>query len=176
VCLALEVAEHDRPAIRLRQAGDLVVEDRPNVAPQHVRRAVGRRDVGQRGAVNRRAPRPSAGPAGDPIRHLVEPARDGLPFADGTGPARQDEERGLKGVLGILFLTQDAAAEVEHHRAVPPHQQLERRLVAPTGKAVKQIRIRNLARSEQAVQTLQDDCEGTIRHKSLGHQTTRHPS
>jgi hypothetical protein len=37
----------------------------------------------------------------------------------------ENEKSRLKGILGIVVVTQDAAAHAQHHRAVPAHQQLE---------------------------------------------------
>jgi hypothetical protein len=45
-----------------------------------------------------------------------------------TQPGGQHQERRLEGVLGVVVVAQDGAANVEHHRAVPSHHGLERRL------------------------------------------------
>jgi hypothetical protein len=83
-------------------------------------------------------------PAGDllpraprrPDRHPVQPVAQQVGVADRTGLAGQDEEDGLEGVLGMLRVAQDLAADAQHHRTVPAHQRRERGLagrVAPAG-------------------------------------------
>src|SRR5438132_1630434 len=61
---------------------------------------------------------------GRAVGHLVQPTAHGLPPADARGLAHENEESGLEGVLGVRLRAQDAAADVEHHAAVPPRQQL----------------------------------------------------
>jgi len=48
-------------------------------------------------------------------------------FADRRGLPGPHEERGLKGVLGILIVAQDIAANAPDQPPVPPHQLGKRR-------------------------------------------------
>jgi hypothetical protein len=64
----------------------------------------------------------------------VEPGGDLLAAHDRGGLPRQDQERGLEGVLGVVGIAEDASAGAQHHRPVPAHQLGERLLgglVAP---------------------------------------------
>ncbi len=54
---------------------------------------------------------------------------------------RQHQEGGLEGILGVLGVVQHAPADAEDHRSMPPHQQLERRLIAVLEKTLQQMRI-----------------------------------
>jgi len=48
----------------------------------------------------------------------------------------------LKGILGIGFVAQNAAADAQHHRAVPAHQRCERRLIAPRQEPLQKLPVR----------------------------------
>jgi hypothetical protein len=66
--------------------------------------------------------------AGDP----VEPTDQGGSASDRSGLACQDQESRLKGILGVMLVTEDRAADAEHHRTVSLDQGLERRLAGLT--------------------------------------------
>ena len=71
---------------------------------------------------------------GDPAGRTEQPVRQRLAATDRVGLLGQDEECDLGGVLGVVGVAGDVAADAEHHRRVPPHQGLERFLrdrVAP---------------------------------------------
>jgi hypothetical protein len=123
-----------------RQPGDLVVEHRLEVAPvgvadlrrgQLVGRLRGRR------ALRRRGPRAQRDAVGD----LVQPRRDHLAAPDRGGLAREDQERRLESVLGLVRVAQHALAERQHHRPVPPREHFERRLVAPADEVLQELRV-----------------------------------
>ena len=65
--------------------------------------------------------------------HAVQPAGQPLPGLDGPRLANQDQENGLKSILGVLGTTQQPAADAEYHRAVPSHQRLKSDAVAACG-------------------------------------------
>ncbi|HEX5270403.1 MAG TPA: hypothetical protein VFW33_07955 [Gemmataceae bacterium] len=69
------------------------------------------------------------GVAGQAVSHAVEPAGHGVGLADGGGFPGQEQEGGLEGVLGVVGVRQRAMADGEHHRAVPPDELGEGRLV-----------------------------------------------
>src|SRR5262249_37948066 len=127
--LALQVAEDNGGAVLLRQAVDLLIQDRPKVQSGLT--------TGPGGGEGQAAPRPRALPGraganaqGDAVGHLVEPAPQGFPSADGAGPPGQRQESRLEGVLDVLGATEQAAGEADDEAAVAPDQRLERRLVA----------------------------------------------
>jgi hypothetical protein len=59
----------------------------------------------------------------------VQPAGQRVGLAYRSGLSSEDEEGGLEGVLGVGLVAQDAAADVQDHRAVPPQEGRESRLV-----------------------------------------------
>ena len=75
----------------------------------------------------------------------MKPARQGFTFTDCRGAANQDEERGLKGVVGIVGVGQDATANPKDHRAMTFDQGREskfRGLAVAGQEAVDKLRIR----------------------------------
>src|SRR5262249_57789946 len=60
--------------------------------------------------------------------------------------AEEDEEGGLKSVLGGVGVAQQPATDAQHHRAVPAHQRRERRLVALAGEAAQQLAVAGAVR------------------------------
>ena len=57
-----------------------------------------------------------------------------MAWTNRTGLSGQDKKRGLKGLLGIVMVRGDAAANAEHHRSVDLHQRRERRLIGASMK------------------------------------------
>ena len=68
---------------------------------------------------------------GDPAGDLVQPGGQGVPHPQRAGLARQDEERGLEGVLRRVLVAQDRTAGAQDRRAVPLDQGREGALGAP---------------------------------------------
>ena len=57
----------------------------------------------------------------------------------------QYQECGLEGVFGVVTVAEDAPADAKHHRTMPVHQLLERRLrglVAAGDEPVQELRVR----------------------------------
>ena len=69
--------------------------------------------------------------------------------ANRTALANQGKERGLKGVLGVVSMTQQPPADAEDHPAMPRHQPLERGLVAESKEMLQKVRIRSVAWSRR---------------------------
>ena len=127
---AVQVAQHDRDAVLVRQAGQLRVEDRLQVGPGLVR-GNGRVRHGVHLLLLGHPPegRPAGlqrGPVGDP----VEPGPDQVPGPDRGRPPGQDQERGLERVLGQVRVADDPPADAQDHRPVPADQRGERGLVS----------------------------------------------
>jgi hypothetical protein len=68
----------------------------------------------------------------------VKPAGQRILPGQRGGPAGQDEEGRLEGVLGVLLVAQDVPAHAKDHRAVPAHQDGKGCLVAHNGKLLDQ--------------------------------------
>ncbi len=91
------------------------------------------------------------------VRHgdAVQPARDLLAAADRGRLPRQHQERRLEGVLGLVRVAQDAAADAQHHRPVPLHQlreRLLRRLVPTRQEPVEQLLVAQRAGHAELVE------------------------
>ena len=103
--------------------------------------------------------RVSPRPHGDPVRNTVQPSADEVAVADRAGPADQDEERGLEGVLDVPLVAEHAAADAQDHRTVPRDQGGERRLVAVGDVAIQEralAQARDRTPIEQPVQLVED--------------------
>jgi hypothetical protein len=136
--LALQVAQDDRRAVLVGQGLQLTVEHGQQVAPDDLLEDVHGSHHGRLPFL--RAPAGAEGLrlAGRAAGDAVEPVGELLARADGGGLGGQDEEGGLEGVLGVLAVSGDAQAGAEHHRAVPPHQRREGRLVAGRDERLQQ--------------------------------------
>jgi hypothetical protein len=56
-------------------------------------------------------------------------------------PANQDEKRRLEGILDIVMIVEDAAADTPDHRAMPPHQRRGGSFVPLFDEALQQLPI-----------------------------------
>jgi hypothetical protein len=86
------------------------------------------------------------------VGYLVEPAGNGfVPLPRGRLGSEDDEHR-LADVFGVMPVVQQAPANPQDHRAVPPDQRRKRSLVVLVGEALQQLAIRGLARGACAYQ------------------------
>jgi hypothetical protein len=69
----------------------------------------------------------------------VQPAGQRMSLADRAAVSCQHQKRGLKSVLGVLLVLQNAAARSQYHRAVPINQLGKRRLIAPGDESIQQL-------------------------------------
>jgi rubrerythrin len=73
-----------------------------------------------------------------------------------AGPADEDEENGLEGVVGVVIIAENAAADAEDHRAVATEKGLEGTLVAAAVEAAEQLGVVRIdTAGELASETLQ---------------------
>jgi hypothetical protein len=105
----------------------------------------GGRPAGQTALMRRPANRLVAQSLRDVVGDAVQPTAERIPLANGAGLASQDEKSGLKGVLGILRVSQDAAARVKHHRAVTLNERREGGFRTLGQKLFQQLLIRQNA-------------------------------
>ena len=71
-----------------------------------------------------------------PQRHLVQPRPQRVAHPEAAGLAHQHQERGLKGILRVVRISQDAPADAQDHRPMPLHQGGERLFgrITPLGR------------------------------------------
>ena len=162
--MAFEVAEDHRQPVLARQAVDLLVEHRQQVAALDLIDLRAGRSLPQRRFPRRAANggdlRFEGGAVGDAVEPLAEPF--GL-----TQAARlldEYEERGLEGVFGVLVVAEDTPADAEDHRSVPPHQRGERGGIARGDKPPQQVRVGRVAGHGRLPEEMDDVAEWCASH------------
>ena len=75
------------------------------------------------------------------MRNLIQPAGQSVSPSDRPGPLHHHQEGGLEGILGVIGIAEDAAADAQHHRPVPRHQRLEGAGISLFDEAVKELRV-----------------------------------
>ncbi len=117
---ALEVAEHDRPAMPFPKLCQLLLE-----LPLEVLTGIGLvgsrfgRQLGGLALVLRAPRRGSARVAGHPIGDRVQPGRERRLNPKRRGFLHQYQKRRLKRIFGQVLVAQDTAANALHERTVP---------------------------------------------------------
>ncbi len=164
VAAALHIAEDDRHPeavgepvdLRMNQGGELLAADLVPVRIPHRHRTPLRRPPAA--GVDPGADR---GAAGDPMepgpQRVAHPERAGLPH--------QDQERRLEGVLGIVVVADDRAADPPDHRAVPLDQGREsrlRRIAAAGGEPLQQLSVRQSGRRPRVEEHAEGRGSGSI--------------
>jgi hypothetical protein len=121
-------------------------------------------------------PPPGVGGAGvgrDAPGHAVQPRPQRAAQGQRPGPAGQDQEGGLEGVLGVVRLAQGRPAGAQHERAVAAHQGGERRLgrrPRAGREAAQQLGVRQggqRRRTGRAVEVREDRPARVVRHVAL---------
>src|SRR5207249_4128667 len=106
---------------------------------------------------------------GQMVGHLVQPAGEGRLLADSGSLAGQHQEGGLESVLGIMPMTQLAAADIPDHRPVPLYQLGKGGFVTAGGKAFEKLAVGQPGRgfgSEFPPEMPQKEAQGYARHGS----------
>ena len=144
-----QVTQDERGAQLRGEAVDLVVQDGAEFCPNEC--------VGLRGParLGHGLPRPlgagaassrSTGMGGHAAGNPVQPGRHRLALRDRRRLANERQKRGLKGILGIFRTAEAAATGLQHHRPVPPHQQLEGGFIATRDVTTQQLSVADGAR------------------------------
>jgi hypothetical protein len=135
---ALQVAQNQDHPVFVRQATQLVIQQGSHVGPPVLPHGLG---IRQRGHLDFPRPPSGGGPAGvqgRPVGHPVQPVPDQRPRRYGRRLADEDEEGGLEGILGVVVV-QEAATHAPHHRAVPPDEGGEGRVVVTVDERAEQF-------------------------------------
>src|SRR5262249_48254273 len=122
--------------------------------------------VGMEGFISRVPGSRGPCPQGCPIGHLVEPAPQEPALADGIGLVQEGQKCSLKGVLDVLFATQDAPAYVPHHGPMAPDQHFKRGRIALLPPSVQELGIIGAAAVwvSDPMQVSQDRAELSLAH------------
>jgi hypothetical protein len=95
----------------------------------------------------------SASPPCHTDGHAMEPRAERIAPANGIGSLHEDQERGLKGVLGVVSIPHQCATHTEHHRTVAFDQDtkgLMAERVAAGREAFEQLAISQATESTRA--------------------------
>jgi hypothetical protein len=162
--LALQAAQDEDHPVFLGQPADLLVEDGLEFAPGQVQ---GRLTGGHARSLAFVAVAPAGvafGAKGGAVSGAVQPTHQGFPLADRGGLPRQDQERGLQGILGVLGVVQDAPANLLHHRPMSLDQLREGVLIAAEEEQFQQLSIRQVATGRRAnrASELADASQGIV--------------
>ena len=98
------------------------------------------------------------GPPGHALGDTVEPTGHRLTLSDRYGPPRQDQERGLERILGVVRVAQDLAADAQDHRPVPLDQRREPglgRLITTAHEPLQELTIRQVPDHPDAIEGVQ---------------------
>ena len=139
--LALQIAQDDDDPILVGQAAQLFVQHGLQITPRvlfshgwfgHLRHLFFSPPPlgGGRPRLQRRL-----------VGHPVEPVGKQLPRGNRRRPADEDEEGGLKGILGVVVVVEDTAAHTPHHRPMPPHKGCKSRLVTAADVVLQKLLI-----------------------------------
>jgi hypothetical protein len=102
-----------------------------------------------------------------PVGHPVEPVGDHSTGPDGSRLTHKDKKRGLKSVLRVVIAPQDPAAHAPNHRAMPPHEGRQSRLMTVVDEVVQQLPIgqtRSLLEKDRPAKVLDDPAYSAGRH------------
>ncbi len=139
---SFHLAEDHGGSILLREAAQLLVESRQEVAHGVASSCSGFGDVGHRGFSN--SPFGPHRPRldGRPIRDAVEPVADHRPRRHRPRFPGEDEECRLEGVFGVVVVPEDPEANAPDHRAMSLDEDFQSRLISTVGKTIEEILIR----------------------------------
>jgi hypothetical protein len=117
----VEVAQHQRGAVLLRQEVEFRVDQRGDLVPH---RGLERAGLGGRRFPDRGYRLAGAGLEGGVVGDATQPAAEGI-GANGAGLPGEGEERGLEGVLGRMAVAGDGPAHPPDRVGVATEEQLE---------------------------------------------------
>src|SRR4051794_22235261 len=104
--LSLQATEYDGRAISLWESVHLLMEDRTAVIPTLFAHGW-RRDLGRLAFVPSPPSSGRASATSDTKGHLVKPGSQRVSRPERAGSAHQDQERGLEGVVRLVFIPED---------------------------------------------------------------------
>jgi hypothetical protein len=161
---ALDVAQHDRHPeavgeavdLRVDHGGELIAAELvPVRIPHRNRPPLGRPPpTGRHAGADR-------GAAGDPM----EPRTERVAHPERAGLPHQDQKGGLEGVLGVVVVAEDRAADPPDHRPVPLDQGREGRLgrlAAAGGESLQQLTVGESSRRPRVEEHAEGRGSGSV--------------
>jgi hypothetical protein len=101
---------------------------------------------------------------GRAVGDAVEPLAEPFGLSQAARLLDEYEERGLEGVFGVLVVAEDAPADAEDHRSVPPHQRGERGGIARGDEPLQQVRVGRVAGHGRLPEEMDDGAELCASH------------
>ena len=106
-----------------------------------------------------------------PIGHAVEPVAQQMLTLEASCLSNEHEKRRLKGVIDVVGIAQELAANAQDHGSMALHQRLERRLVARTGEPVQKLplgKTRQRAFTKQSLHLMHHDAARSVANCTHG--------
>ena len=100
----------------------------------------------------------------------MQPTGQRRPGADRSRLLGQGQERRLERILGQMMIAENAPADAEHHRSMPPDQKFECGRIAVPGEAREQPLVgqgSGRVRIDLPADDAQHACQTAARHGSL---------
>jgi hypothetical protein len=145
-CLAtrytFQLTEHNRSAVTVGEAGQFVVEYRPELVFLDVVVSIYGWHDAQPFLLGVLTSCAGAGIQSGPPGNAVEPACELFAPCDPSRLARQHKKSCLKGILRGVSVAQDTATHSQDHRAMPLNERCERRFgffCAAAGELIEQL-------------------------------------
>jgi hypothetical protein len=102
----------------------------------------------------------------DPARHAMEPTAERIVDPECPGLAGQEQKGGLKRIVGVIGVSEDAAANGHDHRTMPLYECFESQLIALTGILLQERDIGQLRQSAVAEEPVHVPQRGPEMHSS----------
>jgi hypothetical protein len=138
MALFLEVTKDNRQPIFVRETIHLLMQQGPPVA-QCDFSVRGLRPAGCLSFVSLASGLPNSGSPAEVHGYPVQPCGQRCLLADGTGLPCQDQEGGLEGILGVLFIAKHPPADTQNQGAMPPKKHGEGSLVTTLDESAEQF-------------------------------------
>jgi hypothetical protein len=163
---AFEETEDDCGPVRIGQAIDLVVEHRADVEQIDVGSRGGNRfGAGRLAEVTASGVGP--GSPGDAVGDAIEPVAEQVALTERIGLLDQHEKRGLEGVIDVVRVVEQGAADSEHGCAVACDDCLEGGVVTMRDEPIEELPLgqsRDASRPEEPLDLSINDRELPARH------------
>src|SRR5205807_8007564 len=104
----------------------------------------------------------------DPQRNSEQPTTYRVALGNRACLAREHQEGGLEGVLGILLMAQHAPAHSKHHRPITLHQGCKRLFIPLRQEPLEQMAVANISSiggGNEPADVMEDSASRAVCHK-----------